>query len=349
MSRDYNIVTFHRAYNYGAVLQTYALQEFLKQLGYSAGVYDYISCGENKPAGKKERLIQFLLTFNKADIKRREEKYKAFAENMLDLNLEQDNRAYVSGSDQVWNPCGNMEDAYFLRFAPKEAKKVSYAASMGDGQVPEDKKQRWQSYISDFDHISVREESLGEKIKEFCNKEIVQNIDPTLLQDASFWSGVGKEVKGLPEKYILVYLMHLPKNVNKLLKWLQKQTKAKIVVVDGQGAVQGLFTNLVRHDMALHDMGPSEFVWLVQHAQSVVTSSFHGTAFSLIFNKEFYSINSKPNSRISSILNKCNINPVKEEAETFSRRDNIDWAFVNDVMKNERKKSEEYFNKIQLD
>ena len=346
MARDFNIVTFHRAYNYGAVLQAYALQEFLKQRGYSAGVYDYISYGENRPRGIKARLLRFLLQFDRRSIKKKQKKYEDFVQSRLELNLEEDSLAYVSGSDQVWNPAGTMEDAYYLRFASENAKKVSYAASMGDGTVPEERREKWEAYIRDFDHLSVREAACKERLAGFCDREIAQHIDPTLLHDMHFWKKVGKRVEGVPEKYILVYLMHFPKNVNRLLKWLREKTEAKIVLVDGQGIVQGALSNFVKHDLALHDIGPEEFVWLFSNARGVVTSSFHGTAFSLIFHKEVYAISSNPSSRISDILEKCGIASVKEEDTQFLRNDSVYWDRVAEVLQAERLKSQRYFEKI---
>ena len=336
---DFNILTFHRAYNYGAVLQAFALQEFISNMGYSCGVYDYIAPSENRPAGVKGKILQAAQNLNKKDCAVREAKYREFAETVLHLN----SKIYVSGSDQVWNPCGDFDSHYFLQFAPTESLRISYAASMGEGRIPEDRVETLVKYVSGFDMISVREAYDKERLMELCDKDIHIHVDPSMLHNKTFWRQHMTPVANVPENYILVYLLHRPKNVNKLLKWLKKETGAKIVVVDGQGVVQGVMTHLVKHDKALHRVGPREFLWLLDHAKCVVTSSFHGTAYSLLFEKEFYSIvNTSRPSRIKNILGKVDLHPVSEEAETFERQKPVNWEEVDRVLQRERSLSRQY-------
>lgn len=342
---DVNIITFHRDYNYGAMLQAYALQEFITQLGHDVGVYDYVH-PESKAVGGKQRLISFLSRLNKKDCQIRETNYLDFCQSYLKLNSDSACKAFVTGSDQVWNPCGVMDEHYFLTFAPSTSKKLSYAASLGVHEIPEEKKALFKEYIDDFDAISVREEQGRECVSELSDKNIHVNVDPTLLHDKNFWKTIEVPVPKMPNKYILVYLMHLPKNVNKVLKWLKKQTGYDIVIVDGQGAVQGLFTNLVKHNKAVHRAGPREFVWLVNHAECIVTSSFHGTAFSLIFEKEFYAITNSSKSRLANILNKCGLSYITETDDEFVRNDNISWEHVSTVLKKEREQSAKYFKEV---
>ena len=342
---DVNIITFHRDYNYGAMLQAYALQEFLGQIGHPAGVFDYIR-PKNASGSLKQQLLDFVCRLNKKDCEIRETKYREFYKSFLKLNNDCTKSVYVTGSDQVWNPHGVMDEHYFLTFVPQTSKKISYAASLGVSEIPEERKATFKRYIQDFDAVSVREESAKECISELYDREISVNVDPTLLHDKNFWRTIAEPVENMPEKYILVYLMHLPKNINKILTWLKKETGYDIVVVDGQGAVQGVLTNAVKHNKAVHRAGPQQFVWLMDHAQCVVTSSFHGTAFSLIFEKEFYAITNSPKSRLANILNKCSL-PFFEETEAdFVRNDNIDWLKVSAVLKNEREKAKQYFQGV---
>lgn len=338
-----NIVTFHREYNYGAMLQAYGLQEFIKQFDSEVGVYDYIAPEIKSKITIKQRLLNFLCRLNKKDCQIREGNYLHFCQTYLHLNCDLKRNVFVTGSDQVWNPSGAMDENYFLSFVPETAKKISYAASLGVEHIPEEKKEKFKQYIRDFSHISVREECAKECVGELWNKDILVNIDPTLLHDKHFWTQIAKPVANIPENYILVYLMHLPKNINQILKWLKKQTGNDVVVVDGQGAVQGVLTHLVHHDKAVHRAGPQEFVWLMEHAQCVVTSSFHGTAFSLIFEKEFYSVSNSPKSRIANILNICGLTAITEKQLEFTRNSNIDWQKVSDVLNQERSKSRRYF------
>lgn len=342
---DVNIITFHKEYNYGAMLQAYALQEFITQLGYNVGVYDYVR-QKNTVTSVKQRLITFLARLNKKDCQIRESNYMNFSQSYLKLNNDSTREAFVTGSDQVWNPCGDMDQHYFLTFISPTSKKISYAASLGVKEIPQEKKAEFKKLISDFDAISVREEQAKECVSELFEKKIHVNVDPTLLHNRDFWTAIEVPVPDMSKKYILVYLMHLPKNINKVLCWLKKQTGYDIVIVDGQGAVQGVFTNLVRHDRAVHRAGPREFVWLVDHAECVVTSSFHGTAFSLIFEKEFYAITNSSKSRISNILSKCGLGSITEADDEFLRNNNIDWKNVSTVLKEEREKAAKYLREV---
>lgn len=343
---DFNIVTFHRAYNYGAVLQAYALQSFITQMGYSCSIYDYLSPKENQAIGIKGKILRAIQMLNKKDCVAREKKYRAFVETALHLNKETNSKIYISGSDQVWNPTNGIDSNYFLQFASTDSVKISYAASMGEYTINEEQTDILRKYLSDFDMVSVREEHDKQRLAELCDKEILVHVDPTLLHDQAFWYQQACPVEGVPEKYILVYLMHWPKNVNKLLTWLKKETGAKILIVDGQGIIQGITTNLIKHNVAKHRVAPREFLWLFAHAEYVVTSSFHGTVFSLLFEKEFYAI-TDPNraSRITNILNKVGLQSVSEFAQTFTRNKDIDWRKVETILKEERQRSKDYLEK----
>lgn len=342
---DFNIVTFHSAFNHGAVLQTVALQEFIKELGYSVGVYDYRPSIIKPFSGVKGKFFKALRKANEKEYTEKENRFREFMENNLDLNLEMDSKIYLSGSDQVWNPTGSMNPMYFLRFVCDKSLRASYAASMGASKVPKEKEELFKRYINRFDKVSVREADVKDCVSKFYPGEISVNVDPTLLIKADFWRKYMREVPGLPEEFILAYILHLPKNANKIIKWLQKETGAKVVLIDGQGAM----THLVHNDIALHNAGPREFIWLINKAKVVVTSSFHGTAFSIIFHKEFYSIvNPAAPSRINNILNLVGLKPVNEtdSAMDFARNLNVDWDSVDNVLCLEREKSADYIKSV---
>lgn len=342
---DFNIVTFHTAYNQGAVLQTFALQEFIKEQGYSVGVYDYRPPYVNPFPGTKGKIFKALRKIHEKEYQLKEDRFLEFINTNLNLNLDMDSKIFLSGSDQVWNPTGSMNPIYFLQFVGDNSVRASYAASMGISKVPEIKKELFKRYIDRFDCVSVREEDVKTCLQDYYNGKITVNIDPTLLLKADFWRTYMREVQNVPKKFILAYILHLPRNVNSLLKWLQKETQAKVVLIDGQGAM----THLVHNDVALHNIGPREFIWLVDHAESIVTSSFHGTAFSIIFHKEFYSIvNPIAISRISNILNLVGLEPVKETdtIQDFKRNTGIVWDKVDKILNNERKSSANYIRSV---
>lgn len=344
---DFNIITFHRALNHGAVLQTYALQTYLEQLGFSAGVYDYSPSAGKRYAGIKGRLFKLLRDIDLKDYMEKEKHFSDFVENKLHTNDNEQPKVFLAGSDQIWNTGASLNPMYFLQFVAPDVIKASYAASMGSSEIAEENIARVRRYLESFDCISVRENGVKESLSRLTNKTINVNIDPTFLLPKESWRKLEKEVRDIPNNYILVYIMHYSRNVNKLLRWLQKETGAKIVVIDSQGTIQGKLTNLIYHDKAIHNAGPEEFLWLVDHAQSIVTSSFHGTAFSIIFEKEFYSIvNPAAPSRLDNLLHMMDLPRVDETEEIFARNHEINWGRVAGVISSERERTKAYLEGI---
>ena len=337
---DFNIITFQRL-NYGAILQAYALQEFIKKQNHSVGMYDYIKpSSTSSKITLKAKIKRILSRFNRDEKakSRRLQRIADFRNTYLNLNLETDSRVFVTGSDQVWNLNTRMDSMFFLRFLDESVCKISYAASMAKTEVPNDKKDVVEEYLRTFDAISVREEGIKESLSPLYDKDISVNVDPTLLHDKTFYRNIANPVEELPEKYILVYILHIPKNGNKLINWLHKETGSPVVLLDRTGAV-GM---IIKNNMVVRDAGPCEFVYLFDHAECVITTSFHGTCFSLIFEKEFYPIvNPTAPSRISNLLKKVGVQPVNESDAKFTRR-NIDWEHVRDVLKQERECSRQY-------
>lgn len=337
---DFNIVTFHTAYNYGAVLQTYALQKFIADLDYSVGIYDY------KPpylsnTSFKQKLLGSVKSFHKKDHGVREKRFDDFRAKYLNLNLERDSKIFISGSDQVWNANGIMNPVFFLNFVGDKSFRASYAASIGASGIPSEKTDLFKEYINRFDAVSVREEDAKNCLAPLYDGNISVNVDPTLLHCADVWNSISKPVSGLPDNFILVYLLHIPKNAKQLIKWLKKESGYSVVLIDA-----GFASTVISSDIVLRDVGPEEFIWLMSKAQRVVTSSFHGTAFSVIFEKEFYSVvNPASPSRISNLLSKCGIKGVAESDTEFSQNI-VDWDNVNSVLKDERQKSKEYIRDV---
>lgn len=338
---DFNIITFQRE-NFGAILQAYALQEFIKKQNHNVGMFDYIKpkmISKNTTLRAKiQKILAKVAKDEKAKL-RRMQRIAEFREKYLNLNLESDSRVFVTGSDQVWNLNSSMDSMFFLQFLDDSVCKISYAASMAKTDVPNDRNDIVKKYLKTFDAISVREEGIKESLAPLCDKDVSVNVDPTLLHDKIFYRNIANTVEGIPEKYILAYILHIPKNGNKLIKWLRRETGLPIVLLDSSGAV-GM---VVKNNMIVRDAGPREFVYLFDNAECVVTTSFHGTCFSLIFEKEFYSVvNPDSPSRISNLLKKVGIQPINEFDTQFTRRINIDWEHVRDVLAQERERSREY-------
>lgn len=340
---DFNIITFHRSINFGAALQAYALQEFIKKQNYSSGIYDYIKPKATAANTLRSKIRRMLAKFKKDEKaeSRQIQRYAEFREKYFNLNLETDSRVFVTGSDQVWNLNNSMDSMFFLQFLDDSVCKISYAASMAKPEIPDGKQNIVEEYLKTFDAISVREEGIKKCLSQLYNKEISANVDPTFLHDKTFYRSIANPVEGIPEKYVLAYILHIPQNGNKLISWLRKETGLPVVLLDSSGAV-GV---VIKNNMIIRDAGPREFVYLFDNAECVVTTSFHGTCFSLIFEKEFYSVvNPALPSRISNLLSKFGIQPINESDSHFTRRNNIDWNHVKEVIAHERQCSEQYIH-----
>lgn len=227
---DFNIITYHSALNHGAVLQAFALQSFIEEQGYEAGVYDYRPSVAGRYSGLKGRIFYLIRKLDEDEYLRKEKRFAEFIEGYLHLNTEQNPKIFLTGSDQVWNTA-SINPMYFLRFVTDDVVKASYAASMVNSVIDEKNKNKVTRYLRDMDFVSVREEGIKKAFSEITDQPISVNIDPTFLLNRSKWEKVMSPVDGIPDKYTLVYIMHLSKNVNKLLKWLKKKLATKLFVL----------------------------------------------------------------------------------------------------------------------
>ena len=308
------LITIHNIINFGSALQTYALSYVIEQLGYNCKVINYMYPNyyhlnfltENyKPAFDFKTLCRTLINnilnnFIGSSEKKQKEKFRRFLECHLQLTKEYGTREeihkdpplcdiYVTGSDQVWNPRYNHEDTTFLlSFVEESKKKIAYSASFGGMDMPKNYYSLYKKYISSYLYISLREESGVKLVKELTGKDSVNVLDPSLLISGSEWSSLAIKPQ-IKEPYILCYLLSYTFTpfpyAYDLLDYIQKIMKCKVVLIGGANKL------VFRHDYILkNDIGPEEFLGLFDNAAFVLTSSFHGTAFAINFNKPFYSI-----------------------------------------------------------
>lgn len=347
-----NVVTMNSSYNYGAMLQAYSLQQNIKSLGVECEFIDQRSTLNKQVTFSKS--VKGLLTLpyyllNKNELQRGYKACENFVkeyqtltdENYADYNKLKNSPTnadvFVTGSDQVWNTL-KCKPINFLEFAPQGKKKISYAASMGISHIVEDKKEIVKKYLSDFSAISVREESATEALKEVTDKNINVNIDPVFLLDKGQWQSIQTQNNKLKKPYILCYILFRPKWLNQKLKEIHKQTGKDIVVVD-----LSVYRNIY-NNKTIRSAGPREFLELLDNADGVITSSFHGTALSIVYRKKFYSvINPDSPSRISNILNKLGLTDRVMDTETNVNFDNeIDYSHAESIIKAEQIKSMDY-------
>lgn len=209
---------------------------------------------------------------------------------------------FIAGSDQIWNP-NWCKDAYCLNFVPEHNGKIAYSASIGKIAVSNEFLERISSFINRFDYVSVRETSAKKLLSPYVAKDIKVVSDPTLLLTREEW---GKTAVTVPitEPYIFVYLLGENPKHRRMIKAFAKQTGLKIV------SIPHMMFRYCRADenfgdYELYDVGPAEFLGLINGAEAVVTDSFHGCVFSIIFEKSFCALkrhkDTDPNSMNSRL------------------------------------------------
>lgn len=306
------VLTFHAAYNYGAMLQSYALFSYLTNKGYDVEYLDYRTEKMltqyrllSRPNSLKSilRNIVVLLTTYKTD-KRRQEKFEQFLKRNIRLSrrissadeLSQASCDYdvmVCGSDQIWNTELSISDeAYFLGFS--DGHKIAYAPSFGTCNKISDKEIEW---ISGFNALSVREES-GRK---FLNKSLGQNVpivvDPVFLLNKEQWYKFVPEKSLVEGEYIYFYTVGERHKSIETTQLIARKLGLRVVVSQSCGYTAPYPKDWIR----IYDSGPLEFLQLIKNAKLVVGSSFHCAAFSIVFNQPFYTLN-PTDPRISNLL-----------------------------------------------
>ena len=242
---------------------------------------------------------------------------------------------YLVGSDQIWHP-DQCYKHFFLDFV-RDRKCVSYAASMGKTEIPSENLDRFRSMLTRLDHISVREAQCKEALQPLTEKNIGVHIDPTFLTEKEVWRKYEKKYP-IREPYILLYMLYWDSACKEQICELKKRTGLPVYAI-----CSGL--SRVYADKKLFDVGIEEFLWLVDHAEYVISSSFHGVALSTIFNKKFAAvINPSSPSRIRNLLDTLNIPevPICE----LDRADRFDYSKICERISEERRRGIEYLKEV---
>lgn len=202
---------------------------------------------------------------------------------------------HITGSDQVFRPNNEYRDVYYLNFSKGSSRKVAYAPSFGVNRFTDQEKAYIKSALSDFDALSCREQSGADFMHELLGKPVFHAVDPVFLTSGTDWRSVGI-APNRKDDYVFVYCL---KDVARLLEYARQLYPGRKIVL--------LAPNNLRHYSGCKQLfypGPQEFIGLIDNAAAVVTDSFHGTAFSIIFRKEFRTVITRPevSSRIESLL-----------------------------------------------
>lgn len=340
------ILTFHDALNVGAVLQAYALQEYLKNEGHTVSFINY-SCrpkfalrrivGRNlrNTLNKIRDFIQFTKYAN-------DKSYNSVLNVLPNKFLATDDLtvfdAFIVGSDQVWNFKQNIDSTYLLSFVPKGSLKIAYAPSMGQCEVNPSLVPKLKDELDGFDKISCREDNGVEFLESVYDhkRAILKCVDPTLLLPNKKYYEIAENIP-VKRKYIASYILS-PLNETQLNIIHRIEDLKKLKVLN----LRNPDTGVVLKDRINKIVKPSEWLGYLKNAEFIICGSFHATVFALIFHKPFIVIEDPKfaskggNKRIRSLLNPlcltdriCN-SPYDVEKIINSQ---IDWKAVDEKIK----------------
>lgn len=253
----------------------------------------------------------------------------------------------IVGSDQLWLPVNVIGDYYTLNWVPSDVNKISCATSFGISEIPDKYKNNYRLFLNRINHISVREKNAVQLVSKLTKKEAKLLCDPTLLLSQKQWNEVTNDEPLEKEKYIFCYFLGGNIEHRKFVERLKEKTGYKIISINHCDEYVKYSDEFA--DSIPYDVGPSEFVNYIKNAEYVCTDSFHGTVFSLIYNKNFFTFerfnkNAKmsTNSRIYSLLSivKLEDRLIKgtEDLDDINKR-KIDFKLVNEKIQEFREDS----------
>ena len=351
------ILTFHRAINYGAVLQCYALYTTLRDMGHDVEIIDYRpgaieryrNIYRKKDFYNKSNLLAKIkyiiscitLIWSKNTTNK---KFDNFLCNHLNFSSIIDKSSEIEncydviffGSDQIWSPtiCEGLDKIYYAQFEKGNTKFISYAASFGNlDQLTEQLKEEIGIYILSYDSISVRECILSDYIKQNFNIEASVVCDPSLLLGKSDYEKM--LVKPKETDYVAFFNLERSKTAEHFAKGIAQQLNAEVIKLGAN--INPLHKKTCKQKI---NLSPAEFLGYLYYAKCIVTDSFHATSFSIIFHKDFYTTKRKTNNdRALTILNVTNLKDRFVEVDEEISFTQIDYSNIDNLLDDYRYKS----------
>lgn len=361
------ILTWLYNQNYGTLLQAYALQRFLKNEGYAVNNINFKPSTVEKLKNLIKSKNSFTLFKEKFDFylskkvgnpeikAKKSERFESFLKNNFSLTKEYSKAellkelsgkydAYICGSDQIWSPM-LLNPVYYFNFLKEDERRYAYACSFGVSEVPDSKKEIISNYLRKFDEISVRENTGVKIVKELIDNDVPMNVDPTLLLSYDEWDllAINPEIN---ERYVFAYFLSNKTEYEQIAQSVAKKYGCKLVVVPIQKE------HYEFEGIIIQDAGPREWLGLIKNSCAVVTDSFHGSIFSLLFEKDFYATKrfddsnvKSQNSRIYTLLNMYGCEDCMVSNISDTQKDNrFIWEDIHNKMDVNSSKSKEWLN-----
>ena len=343
-------ITCHDVYNHGASLQAYALQTYLESLGHDVKIIDYkpsYLCGHydlwkisnsqfDKPLLKQ---LYLLIKFPHRMISlRRKHAFDAFTRKYLHLTTRSyhfkeelkknppEADAYIAGSDQIWNTLfpNGKDSSFYLDFAPKGKLRIAYAASFATKEIAEGYEGFVSQMLKNINFVSIRESISLPLLASLGRTDGVAVCDPVFLLSKQEWKAIMPP--STSEKYLLVYDTENSSTLASIAISIARDLKLPIYDVSN-----------FRHTYAQKKMwnsSPTEFLSLLYGANFVVSNSFHATAFSIIFERDFCVVNrsEKINERMKSLLHDFGLSERQVKTYSFHITNHIDYHNITPVL-----------------
>lgn len=358
-------ITCHDVYNHGASLQAYALQTYLESMGHTVEIIDYkpyylsrhyLLWSVDNPVFDKPVIKQLYLVaklpgrlralkrkrlfdeFTKRYLKLTSKRY--YSNEELKRNPPQAD-VYIAGSDQIWNTLfqNGRDAAFYLDFAPPFAKRVSYAASFATEDVADEYKPFVRRMLQNFDGISVRERSSLPLLASLGRQDGVAVCDPVLLLSRIQWNKL-LTTERCEERYLLIYDAEKSIELKRIGQRIAKEKGLKVYNISA--------FSIDYADKDFWISSPLDFIRLIRDAEYVISNSFHASAFSMIFERDFCVVNRSEciNERMKSLLSSFGLTDrlVKDYSDSLLYP--INYGIVNNLLQKEMDDSKSYLRNI---
>lgn len=358
------ILTYHRVFNFGSLLQTYALQNYLEQKNCDVEVIDYYPYRLQKkellfhvnPKWRRPfwKLLVHLIpavvtrlmgyhmmdTFLHKYINLTAKQYETPEDLIKDTPYED---IYLNGSDQIWNvetANGEVDRVFFMDFLDDNSTRAAYAGSFGKDAFSDESLKEIKRYLQKYSAVSVREKSGIPILEKIGINDGCWVLDPTFLLRPADWEKIAEKIK-LPDKYLLVYNLNRNPKIPEVAIKIAAKKNLKIV-----NLAQSL--TLIKGAKNILYPTPNTFITMFKNAEYVVTDSFHGTAFSINFERQFVCLPApRFNSRLESVLGLINESDRLLLTDDISVADRkIDYTVVTRIIEEERKFADQFIDKV---
>ena len=363
------IVTPYKIPNYGTKLQAYAMQELMRQYD-DAEIIGFVPSSDSRIRSvigkvylKTTKKIRTITTRRKRQEPKRVEAINSFDQYYIFGDTIKgrkqlykkvgDYNALVCGSDQLWAPTNIIADYFTLSIFPNNIPKFSYAASFGVTSIPLYLHSRYKKFLREFKCISVREQQAIEIVKKLSGRNAVQVLDPTMMIEAERWAGLANCSRySMPDPYLFCYFLGDSEEHRNYARRIAEKMGLKIVSFPHLKQYNPADAKFADYNIV--DASPCDFLKLIQNAEIVCTDSFHGTVFSILFERQFYvferfrnETKESTNSRIYSLLDSFELK--KQLITSFEDihenvKEKIDFAEINKILKAYQEKSFKYLD-----